>query len=55
MACKVNKPNNNRAILLMFSIDFLLASTISPMNIGKTREAKLDSKRKINPSKYDSL
>ena len=55
MACKVNKPNNNSAILLMFSIDFLLASTISPMNIGKTREAKLDSKRKINPSKYADL
>ena len=55
MACKVNKPNNNNAILFMFSIDFLLASTISPMNIGKMREAKLDSKRKRSPSKYIDL
>ena len=55
MACKVNKPNSNIAILLMLSIDFLLASTISPMNIGKTSEAKLDNKRNNNPSKYDDL
>ncbi len=36
-------------------IELLLASTISPMNMGKIKEAKLDRIRNSKPNKYMDL
>ena len=39
----------------MLFIDSLLASTISPIKIGKIRDAKLDNIKKTKPSIYADL